>query len=70
MSHLCPDVDLKALTQPDCPLVCEQIFAIAGSLTTFGSPANLVMNVGTGVKDFFYEPINGLVQSPKVRPHY
>lgn len=28
------------------------------------------MNVGTGVKDFFYEPINGLVQSPKVRPHY
>jgi len=28
---------------------------------------DLVTSVGTGVKDFFYEPINGLVHSPKVR---
>jgi len=44
-----------------------QILTIAGSLSTLGSPVDLVTSVGTGVKDFFYEPINGLVHSPKVR---
>jgi hypothetical protein len=43
-----------------------QILTIAGSLSTLGSPLDLVTSVGTGVKDFFYEPINGLVHSPQV----
>lgn len=43
-----------------------QVLTIAGSLSTLGSPVDLVTSVGTGVKDFFYEPINGLVHSPKV----
>lgn len=48
----------------------HQILTIAGSLSTLGSPVDLVTSVGTGVKDFFYEPINGLVHSPKVRPSF
>jgi len=46
--------------------LCLQVLFVAGSLTTLGSPVNLVSSVGTGVKDFFYEPIQGLVKSPKV----
>ena len=42
----------------------HQLAQIAGSLTVLGSPAGLVRNVGGGVQDFFYEPYQGLVQSP------
>jgi vacuolar protein sorting-associated protein 13A/C len=30
-----------------------------------GNPVGLVGNLGTGVADFFYEPAQGLVKSPK-----
>ena len=30
-----------------------------------GNPVGLVQNLGTGVLDFFYEPAQGLVKSPK-----
>lgn len=30
-----------------------------------GNPVGLVNNLGTGVVDFFYEPAQGLVKSPK-----
>lgn len=43
-----------------------QVLTIAGSLSTLGSPVDLVTSVGLGVKDFFYEPAAGLVHSPKV----
>jgi hypothetical protein len=43
----------------------RQLAQIAGSLTVLGSPAGLVRNVGSGVQDFFYEPYQGLVQSPQ-----
>ena len=43
----------------------KQIFAILGSLAIFGAPADFITNVGTGVRDFFYEPINGAVHGPK-----
>jgi hypothetical protein len=43
----------------------KQIFAILGSLAIFGAPADFISNVGTGVRDFFYEPINGAVHGPK-----
>lgn len=43
----------------------HQLAQIAGSLTVLGSPAGLARNVGSGVQDFFYEPYQGLVQSPQ-----
>ena len=43
----------------------HQLAQIAGSLTVLGSPAGLVRNVGGGVQNFFYEPYQGLVQSPQ-----
>jgi hypothetical protein len=42
----------------------KQIFAIIGSLAILGAPADFISNVGTGVRDFFYEPINGMVHGP------
>ena len=42
----------------------KQIFGILGSLVILGAPADFISNVGTGVRDFFYEPINGLVHGP------
>jgi len=41
-----------------------QIFGIIGSLAILHAPADFISNVGTGVRDFFYEPINGLVHGP------
>ena len=43
----------------------KQIFGILGSLAIFGAPADFISNVGTGVRDFFYEPINGAVHGPR-----
>lgn len=34
-------------------------------MAIFGAPADFITNVGTGVRDFFYEPINGAVHGPK-----
>ena len=42
----------------------QQIFAILGSLEILTVPADFLGNVGTGVRDFFYEPIQGMVQGP------
>ena len=42
----------------------KQVFGIVGSLAILGAPADFISNVGTGVRDFFYEPINGLVHGP------
>jgi hypothetical protein len=44
----------------------SQLASLAGSLSIIGSPATLLRNVGEGVQDFFYEPMEGLVESPKV----
>eukprot|EP01042_Synura_sphagnicola_P000008 gene8-9_t len=35
------------------------------SLDMLGRPAGLLKNIGNGVQDFFYEPYEGLMQSPK-----
>lgn len=43
----------------------RQILSLATSMTMLGNPANLASNIGGGVKDFFYEPAQGLVRSPK-----
>ena len=41
-----------------------QLVHIAGSLAIFGSPANMMRNIGDGVSDFFYEPVAGMRDSP------
>jgi hypothetical protein len=43
----------------------KQVFGILGSLAILGAPADFISNVGTGVRDFFYEPIQGAVLGPK-----
>ena len=43
----------------------KQIFNILGSLAILTAPADFISNVGTGVRDFFYEPINGAVHGPR-----
>uniref|UniRef100_K3W5D9 PDZ domain-containing protein n=1 Tax=Globisporangium ultimum (strain ATCC 200006 / CBS 805.95 / DAOM BR144) TaxID=431595 RepID=K3W5D9_GLOUD len=42
-----------------------QIYALVGAADILGNPIGLVTNLGTGVKDFFYEPVAGMVQSPQ-----
>ena len=42
----------------------QHFFSIIGSLAILNGPADFLANVGTGVRDFFYEPINGLVHGP------
>jgi len=43
----------------------KMIFGIVGSLAILGAPADFISNVGTGVRDFFYEPIQGAVHGPR-----
>eukprot|EP01088_Endostelium_zonatum_P014922 TRINITY_DN3449_c0_g1_i2.p1 TRINITY_DN3449_c0_g1~~TRINITY_DN3449_c0_g1_i2.p1 ORF type:complete len:3344 (+),score=882.14 TRINITY_DN3449_c0_g1_i2:209-10240(+) len=42
----------------------RQIFGLIGSADFLGAPVSFVNNIGTGVKDFFYEPAQGIVRSP------
>lgn len=42
-----------------------QIYALVGAADILGNPIGLVTNLGTGVKDFFYEPAAGMVKSPQ-----
>lgn len=37
-----------------------QLSALLGSFDALGNPVGLISNVGTGVKDFFYEPLEGI----------
>ena len=43
----------------------KQIFSILGSLAIIAAPADFITNVGSGVLDFFYEPIQGAVHGPR-----
>ncbi len=40
--------------------VVKQLHHVLGSFDLIGNPVGLVSNLGTGVKDFFYEPWEGL----------
>jgi len=44
--------------------VTQHMFSLIGSLAILTGPADFLANIGTGVRDFFYEPINGLVHGP------
>jgi vacuolar protein sorting-associated protein 13A/C len=43
----------------------RRFFVLIGSLNVLGNPINFVQNLGTGVRDFFYEPAKGIAISPK-----
>lgn len=43
----------------------RQLYALVGAADVLGNPLGLVTNLGAGVRDFFYEPMAGLVQSPQ-----
>ena len=42
----------------------SQIFKLLGSIDILGSPVNLMNNLGTGFKDFFIKPIDGIKLNP------
>lgn len=42
----------------------DNIFAIVGSSKILGNPKNFVNHLGTGVQDFFYKPMQGMVNGP------
>lgn len=42
----------------------KNIFTLIGSSNILGSPVNFVSHLGTGVQDFFYKPIEGMVKGP------
>eukprot|EP00814_Leptocylindrus_danicus_P006792 CAMPEP_0116043306 /NCGR_PEP_ID=MMETSP0321-20121206/26276_1 /TAXON_ID=163516 /ORGANISM="Leptocylindrus danicus var. danicus, Strain B650" /LENGTH=781 /DNA_ID=CAMNT_0003524087 /DNA_START=220 /DNA_END=2562 /DNA_ORIENTATION=- len=42
----------------------NQIFSMLGSLAILRPGGDFLANIGNGVKDFFYEPINGMMHSP------
>ena len=49
-----------------CPYrAIHQIFKILGSADFLGSPVSFISNMGTGWYDFFHEPAQGLISSPK-----
>lgn len=42
-----------------------QLYKILGSVDIIGNPLSFASSLGTGMIDFFYEPAQGLVKSPK-----
>lgn len=44
--------------------VIREIYKVFGCFDFLGNPVNMFTNLGTGVKDFFYEPIQGVVKGP------
>uniref|UniRef100_A0A7S3N7J5 Vacuolar protein sorting-associated protein 13 DH-like domain-containing protein n=1 Tax=Euplotes harpa TaxID=151035 RepID=A0A7S3N7J5_9SPIT len=42
----------------------RNLFSILGASSLIGNPIQLVNNVSSGVKDFFYKPIEGFVEGP------
>jgi len=43
----------------------NQLYKVVGSSDTIGNPIGLFNNLGTGFKDFFYEPAQGIIRSPE-----
>ena len=42
----------------------QNMFTMIGSSNILGNPVNFVSHLGTGVQDFFYKPITGIVKGP------
>ncbi|KAL3925552.1 MAG: hypothetical protein SGILL_000326 [Bacillariaceae sp.] len=60
-----PQTLLRVIATHYSSQLTKQIFTILGSLAILGAPADFISNVGTGVRDFFYEPIQGAVHGPR-----
>jgi hypothetical protein len=60
-----PQALLRVITTHYSSQLTKQIFGLLGSLAILGAPADFISNVGTGVRDFFYEPIQGAVHGPR-----
>lgn len=43
----------------------QQVYKILGSTEALGNPVGLFANISTGVHDLFYEPRQGIVESPQ-----
>lgn len=56
---------VTTLTQHYTQKALVQAYKLLGSLEVLGNPIEMVDSLGTGVKDFFYEPAKGLVKSPE-----
>ncbi len=59
------DTLLRIISAHYISQLTQHFFSVIGSLAIFHGPADFLANVGTGVRDFFYEPINGLVHGPE-----
>jgi hypothetical protein len=53
------------ITQHYTRAAIRQAYLLVGSADFLGNPVSFVSNLGTGVKDFFYEPAKGMVKSPE-----
>jgi vacuolar protein sorting-associated protein 13A/C len=40
------------------------MFKILGSMSILGNPIGFVSTIGTGMQDFFYKPLEGIVHGP------
>ena len=43
----------------------QQLYKLVGSFEFLGNPVGLANNLGTGMKDFFYEPAQVFDLNPK-----
>ena len=43
----------------------QQVYKLLGSTEALGNPVGLFTNISTGVMDFFYEPAQGIIESPQ-----
>ncbi len=52
------------LPPPSLAQGIAQAYKVVGSFEVLGNPIDAVSRLGEGVKDFFYAPAEGLMQSP------
>lgn len=58
------DVFAQIVAQHYAKQFVGEAYKIVGSVSALGNPVGLVDSMGTGVKDFFYEPAQALMTSP------
>jgi vacuolar protein sorting-associated protein 13A/C len=58
-----------ALTNHFIQQAVQQSYKILGSFEFLGNPVSTVSHLGSGVSDFFYEPLEGLMVSPAAFGH-
>lgn len=62
--HISPTDLVQRLTAHYFRQVLSQVYRVVGSSTILGNPIGLLDSLGTGVKAFLTEPVQGLAQSP------